>query len=113
MVGFKKRVTYVKFSPKMVNPRDIAGNAEEDEEECVFQHLLLNGGGGDDDDDDDEEEEEEEDDDDDDDDHYSDDNEDDVDDRDGDSGLSCQAPGDIGSALGLVGPVSICRDWVS
>ena len=26
--------------------------------------------------------------------------------------LPCQALGVIGSTLGLVGPVSICRDWV-
>ena len=26
--------------------------------------------------------------------------------------LPCQAPGVIGSALGLVGPVSVYRDWV-
>ena len=26
--------------------------------------------------------------------------------------LSCQAPGDIGSAIGLVGPVSVYYDWV-
>ena len=26
--------------------------------------------------------------------------------------LPCQAPGVIGSALGLVGPVSVCCDWV-
>ena len=30
MVGLKKKVKYAKFSPKMVKPRDIAGNAEED-----------------------------------------------------------------------------------
>ena len=27
--------------------------------------------------------------------------------------LPCQAPGVTGSALGLVGPVSVCCDWVS
>ena len=30
-----KTVTYAKISPKTVNPGDIAGNAEEDEEEEV------------------------------------------------------------------------------
>ena len=29
MVGLKKTVTYTKISPKLVNPRDLAGNAEE------------------------------------------------------------------------------------
>ena len=35
-------VTYVKISPKMVNPRDIAGNAEEEEarEVCVFSCVA-------------------------------------------------------------------------
>ena len=28
-----KTVTYAKISPKMMNPRDMAGNAEEEEEE--------------------------------------------------------------------------------
>ena len=31
MVGLKT-VTFAKISPKMVNPRDLAGNAEEEEE---------------------------------------------------------------------------------
>ena len=26
--------------------------------------------------------------------------------------LTCQGPGVIGSALGLVGPVSVCCDWM-
>ena len=31
----KKTVTYAKIAPKMVNPRDLAGIAEEEEECCV------------------------------------------------------------------------------
>ena len=38
-----KMVTYTQLSPKMVNPRDIAGNAEE--EDCVYvesdKHLSV------------------------------------------------------------------------
>ena len=34
MVGLKT-VTYAKISPKLVNPRDIAGKAEEEEEEAM------------------------------------------------------------------------------
>ena len=33
----KKRVTYAKISPKMVNPTDIAGNTEEEELDFMFQ----------------------------------------------------------------------------
>ena len=42
-----KTVTYAQISPKMVNPRDIAGNAEqekeeeEDEEEEEEEEILL------------------------------------------------------------------------
>ena len=32
VVGIKRMITYAKISPKMVNPRDVAGNAEEEEE---------------------------------------------------------------------------------
>ena len=35
MVGLKKKkVTYASISPKTVNPKDLAGNAEEEEEGC-------------------------------------------------------------------------------
>ena len=33
MVGLLETVTYAKISPKNVNPRDVAGNAEEEKEE--------------------------------------------------------------------------------
>ena len=33
MVGLKKKVTYAKISPTMVNTRDITGNVEEEEED--------------------------------------------------------------------------------
>ena len=33
----KKTVTYAKISPKLVNPRDIAGNAEEEEEKYYYK----------------------------------------------------------------------------
>ena len=37
----KAMVTYAKISPRMVNPRDIAGNAkEEEEEECNRDHGI-------------------------------------------------------------------------
>ena len=40
----KKLITYAKISPKMVNPRDLAGNAGEEEEEdgvcCVYFRCL-------------------------------------------------------------------------
>ena len=42
--------TYAKISPKMVNPRDIAGNAEEEEVSCgkelvvgIFQQVSFGG----------------------------------------------------------------------
>ena len=42
----KKTVTYAKISPKMVNPRDIAGEREEEEEVCkpefsVFDAIMF------------------------------------------------------------------------
>ena len=37
-----KTVTYAKISPKMVNSREIAGSAEEEEEECVLVMTNLN-----------------------------------------------------------------------
>ena len=33
LYGWIKMVTYTKISPKMVNPRDITGNTEEEEEQ--------------------------------------------------------------------------------
>ena len=50
MVGLKQTITYSKISPRMVNPRDTAGNAaaaaaaeeeEEEEEEEKFKILIL------------------------------------------------------------------------
>ena len=40
MVGLRKTVTFAKISPKMVNPRDIAGSAEEEEAEELFKKLT-------------------------------------------------------------------------
>ena len=37
----KKTVTCTKISPKMVNPRDIAGNAEEEEEESYNTIVAI------------------------------------------------------------------------
>ena len=37
-VGLKKMITYTKILPKMVNPRDIAGNAEEEARKLKPQH---------------------------------------------------------------------------
>ena len=45
MVGLKKK-TYTKISPRMVNPWDIAGNAEE-EEETVMKKVPGGQGAGD------------------------------------------------------------------
>ena len=40
MVGLLETVTYAKISPKNVNPRDIAGNAEEEKEEKEKDRTL-------------------------------------------------------------------------
>ena len=40
MVGLKT-VMYAKISPKMVNPRDIAGSAEEEEEHVTSNILYI------------------------------------------------------------------------
>ena len=40
MAGLKI-VTYAKISPKMVNPRDLAGNTEEEEEFALVERSRL------------------------------------------------------------------------
>ena len=40
MVGLKM-VTYAKISPKVVNPRDIAGNTEEEEEYVILKNIGV------------------------------------------------------------------------
>ena len=57
MVRFKKNVTYTKISPKMMNLRDIAWNAEEAEEEEEEEEDDDDDDDNDDDDDDDDDEE--------------------------------------------------------
>ena len=37
----KKTVTYAEISPKMVNPRDLAENTEEEAEEAVTNEFHL------------------------------------------------------------------------
>ena len=39
----QKEITYTKTSPKLVNPRDVAGNTEEEEEGHIHKHLTKNG----------------------------------------------------------------------
>ena len=41
MVGLKKTVTYPIISPKLVNPRGIAGNAEEEEDMVGLKKTVT------------------------------------------------------------------------
>ena len=36
LYGWNKKVTQAKISPKMMNPRDVAGNAEEEEKKRII-----------------------------------------------------------------------------